>query len=344
MSATQQASFRTREEKTREVLEAAERRDYDHVIAMVSGGTDSLCALDAYDRWNDDYDLPSIDLVVQTNTGTTMPTTLETAREFCADRGLPYIEVRNQHEPDPDADEEDANYRMLAPRIVRNGWPANSQGGPGSGGHWMEFTNRKQDTWDKVYGGFPGQQLWISGGRVAESDRRAMNLGDGAVDFGETGDRHPRKTWIAPCHGWLDGEKAEYIEERGIPETIAYAVVGYSGDCTGCSFDDPRVVNEIEIVAPELAYALRLLVVWVYQRIRRGDIDQPIERCVWGTELPGDEPDPADVECQRALKWGGCSAPDCEAAKADGELLAATDGGGTPAPSDTGSDQPRGER
>lgn len=308
---THQQAFITPEDKTRGALEIAEQRDYDHVIALVSGGTDSLCAVDAYDRWHDDYDLPSIDVVVQTNTGTTLPSTLETAREYCADRGFRYIEVRNQYEPD-----EDQEPRMLAPRVLENGFPSKSQGGPGSGGHWPEFTNRKQDTWDKVYSGFPGQLLYISGARVDESDRRAANLGDGAVDFGESGDRHPRKTWLAPIHGWLDEEKERYIEANGIPETPAYDWLGYSGDCTACSFDDPRVLNEIRIMCPELAYALELLVVWVYQRIRRGEIDQPIERCVWGTELDAD-PSGHD-ECQRSLKWGGCSEPNCKASKAGG--------------------------
>lgn len=300
---TKQLSFKPPEAKVREVLSMAAKRDYDHVIALVSGGTDSLCAVDAYHRLRGDYDLPPIDLVVQTNTGTTLPTTLETAREFCAERGLSYAEVRNQKDG-----------RMLAHRILEHGFPAHSQGGPGSGGHWPEFINRKLDTWDKVYSSFPGQQLWISGGRVDESDRRAGNLGDGAVDFGESGDRHPRKTWVAPFHGVLDGEKARYIEEHGIPETVAYDFLGYSGDCTACSFDDPRVLNEIRLLCPELAWALETLIVWVYQRIRRGEIDQPIERCVWGTEIDseGTVPD----ECQRSLQWGGCSEPDCEAAKA----------------------------
>jgi hypothetical protein len=75
MSSTRQASFRTTEQKVRAVLETAAKRDYDHVIALVSGGTDSLCALDAYDRWHADHDLPAVDLVVQTNTPPRMPTT-----------------------------------------------------------------------------------------------------------------------------------------------------------------------------------------------------------------------------------------------------------------------------
>jgi len=310
-----QQSFISRTEKTHQALAMAAQREYDAVIGLASGGTDSLCAIDAYDRYHEEHDLPAVDLVVQTNTGTTLPSTLETAREFCAERDLAYAEVCNQHEPAGGSD----NYRMLGPRVVRNGWPSNSQGGPGKGGHWMEFINRKQDTWDTVYGAFSGQVLWISGGRVAESDRRAMNLGDGAVDFGETGDRHPRKTWLAPCHGWLDEEKARYVEHYDISVTPAYDWLGYSGDCIACSFDDPTVLKQVATICPELAYCLSTLVVWVYQRIRRGGLNQPIERCVWGTELREQDGEDADHDgetCQRDLRFAGCSEPSCKASKA----------------------------
>lgn len=300
-----QTSFKTPEEKVHDALEIAALREYDRVIVLISGGTDSLCAADAYHRYHEAHGLPPIDLLVQTNTGATLPTTLETAREFAADRGLPYAEVRNQKDG-----------RMLAHRILMHGFPAHSQGGRGTGGHWPEFVNRKLDTWDVLYGAFPGEQLVISGARFDESDRRAGNLGDGQVDFGETGDRHPRKTWLSPIHGLLDDEKEDYIERFGIPETPSYDFLGYSGDCTACSFDDPRALNEIRLLSPELAWALETLVVWVYQRIRRGEIDQPISRCVWGTRLEDDDLDDGDEACQRDLKWAGCSEPDCLASKA----------------------------
>lgn len=64
MNETQQASFQSPQAKIRETLEMAGTREYDHVIALVSGGTDSLCAVDAYHRFHDGHDLPPIDLVV----------------------------------------------------------------------------------------------------------------------------------------------------------------------------------------------------------------------------------------------------------------------------------------
>ena len=306
MGVTEQQSFASPDEKIDGVLEIAATRDYDHVIAFASGGTDSLTAIDAYHRRHDRHGLPSIDLVVQTNTGATVPQTLETCQEFCRDRGLKYAEV---HQANPD--------RKIAPRVLENGWPSQRT-------HGFEFINRKQDTWDGVYRSFPGDLLFISGARVAESDRRAMNLGDGAVDFGESGDRQPRKTWVAPIHGLTDAEKKEIIKAYKIPETLAYPVLGYSGDCVACSFDDPEILNEIRLLSPELAYALQTLIVWVYQRIRRGDIDQPLSRSVWGTKgLESDANDLPDPE-QTAFVFGGCAS--CfKSCYTDGGVIATTD-------------------
>ena len=305
MTDARQQSFKTPAEKTKLALEQAARREYDTVAALVSGGTDSLCAADAYRRYRERFniDLPEIDVVAQTHTGTTLPSTIETAKQFCTERNLEYRQLHN-----------DTDGRMLAHRVLEHGWPSRAQGGVGSGGHWPEFVNRKLDTWDDLYSDLDGDQLWISGGRVAESDRRAGNLGDGAVDFGETGDRRPRQTWVAPIHGWLDGEKKQYVNHHDIPRAPAYDWLGYSGDCVACAFDDPTALNEIRILCPELAYCLSLLTVWVYGRIRAGEIDQPIERAVWGTDTDADwDDEPAG--CQRALTFGGCSKPDCKAAK-----------------------------
>lgn len=289
MSASTQSSFTTPEEKINRALASAAKHSFDRVIGFGSGGTDSLFAIDAYRRFRGRHGLPEIDAVVQTNTGASVPQTLDTCREFCRDRDLAYIEAINTN---PE--------RQLAPRVLGHGWPTERT-------HGFEFINRKQDTWDAVYRAFAGDLLCISGARFAESDRRAMNIGSGAVDRGETGDRQPRKTWVAPLYGVTDDEKAEYIAAHDIPRTPAYDVLGYSGDCVACSFDDPRILNEIRILSPELARALEILVVWTYMRIRRGDIDQPLSRAVWGTkgldEDAKNQPDPS----QTAFDFGGCS-------------------------------------
>ena len=311
---TRQQSFATPVDKIHSTLELAARHDHDRVFGLASGGTDSLTAIDAWDRFHDDHGLPPVDAVVHTNTGIVFPPTQETIHKFCADRGLPFVEVRNQ-----------TPGRMVGHRLVEYGWPGESQGGPTTAGHWVEFINRKLDTWDGVYSAFDGGITFISGGRHAESDRRAAHLGDGPVDPGQSGDRKPRLTWVAPIHGLLDGDKATYVDQYDIPVTPAYDWFGFSGDCLACSFNDPRILNEIRIACPELAFVLHTMVVWVWMRIKRGDIDQPIERAVWGTPVYSDDSDTNDdgsddnengddtdddtqrPAYQRDLSWGGCA-------------------------------------
>jgi 3'-phosphoadenosine 5'-phosphosulfate sulfotransferase (PAPS reductase)/FAD synthetase len=303
VSDTRQQTFATPAEKTNETLAHAKTVHYDAAIGLASGGTDSLCAIDAYRRYHNRHDLRGLDAVVHTITGTTVPQTTETIQQYCADHGIPFIPVRQA-----DGD------RMLAPRVLEHGWPMNVDGKPG---HWSEFVNRKLDTWDKILsylGPRPETQLWVSGARHTESDRRARTLGDRAVSRGDPGDRRPQ-TWVAPCHGWTDGEKADYIADHDIPVTPAYDFLGYSGDCTACAFDDPRVLNDIYLLAPELAMSLSVLVQWTYTGIRAGEIDAPLKRAVWGMPHEDDEADYVTDTDDRAQRFAGCSGPACRASK-----------------------------
>lgn len=300
--ASSQVTLPNRDHETvaREALAMASQREYDQVFGMTSGGQDSLTAVDIVHRWGEEYGI-EIDAVVHVNTGAGLPTTRETVMEFCAERGLRYIEGINLTDGE-----------AIAHRAHEHGMPSNSRGGPGSAGHMMEFINRKERVFDAVYAGFPGDHLWISGAWANESDPRSVHMSDAPVDFGETGERKPRLSWLSPCHGWVARHFETYREAYAIPETIAYDVVGFSGDCTACAFDDPRVVNEIEILSPELAYSLRSLVVWLFQRWRHGEVDWPLHRCVWGWDPSVEGDDTPDVPAgehpdQRTFEMAGCA-------------------------------------
>ena len=303
---------RDRETMTREALSMAALRDYDITFILVSGGTDSLVAADAVLRWGDEYGIVP-DAVCHINTGVGLAVTRRTVQRFCADRGVAYIEGANWTDGE-----------MLAHRVLKHGWPARGSARPGAaGGHQMEFVNRKERVLDGVYRSWGGDHLWISGVRAAESDRRAGNVGDAPVAFGATGGRKPRQSWLCPCHGWSGEQKRTHIEEFDIPETPAYDFVGHSGECVACSFDHPTALNEIRMVDPELAYALSFLCNWVYQRIRTGEIDIPLHRCVWGwprrleqtdDERDDDDDDGDTAARQRTLSMIGCedcSVEDC---------------------------------
>lgn len=254
-----------------EALAMAAQRSYDTVHILASGGTDSLVAADAVLRWGSEYGLTP-DAICHINTGVGLTVTRETIQRFCAERGIAYIEGSNWTEGE-----------MLAHRVLEHGWPGRGTAAPGaSGGHQMEFINRKERVLDGLYRSWPGDHLWISGARAAESDRRAKNIGNAPVEFGKTGERKPRLSWLCPCYGWSDAQKRNHIDEFDIPETPAYDFVGHSGECVACSFDHPTVLNEIRLIDPELAYILARLSVWVYQRIRTDEIDIPLHRAFWG--------------------------------------------------------------
>ena len=254
-----------------EALSMAARREHDVTFVMMSGGTDSVVAADAVLRWGPEFGIEP-DAVCHINTGVGLGITRETVRRFCERRDVAYIEGINRRSGE-----------MLAHRVLEHGWPGRGNAAPDdAGGHQMEFINRKERVMDALYRAWPGDHLWISGARAAESDRRAVNVGDSPVSFGTAGDRKPRLSWLCPCHGWSDEQKRAHIEKHDLPVTPADDFVGHSGECVACSFDHPAALPEIAVVDPELAYALSLLCAWVYQRVRAGRADFPLHRAVWG--------------------------------------------------------------
>jgi hypothetical protein len=203
----------------------------------------------------------------------------------------------------------------LAPRVLANGWPGGYSGAPWTGGHALEFVNRKGKPMDKMYADLDGEQVWISGARIAESDARAANIPDTGVHSDKR-----RRTWVSPIAGWQDHEKIQYIRENALPVTEAYLALGFSGECVACAYDDVGVLNDVDLLCPELGYALRSLAVWLYQRARRGDVDLDPKQLCWGWD-PGGGPntDISDRDGTRTMI--GCSDGSCQTRSSAGWVL-----------------------
>jgi len=268
---TKQTSLVAPEEKIRMVLERASRREYDFVLALVSGGVDSLTALKAVLKYGSEYGI-EVDAVCHINTGTNIPATTETVQEFAAEHGLPYIEGRNQ-----------TRKELVGPQVLDYGWP-----GPGEGRvmidrkHATAYVLRKERVEDGLYSGFSGQILNISGAYADESDQRARKMAQGAVEFGKTGDRKPRRTMMSPIYALTEDEVADLGDEWQIPRTVAYEILGASGDCTGCAFSQTGRFGNLWAVAPNLAYCFATLMVWTQMRRACGKLNLPPERVFWG--------------------------------------------------------------
>jgi len=293
MSETRQTAFNTAEERTQEVLSRARRQGlHEHTLILaVSGGLDSAMAADIMCRLGPEYGFEP-DAIAHINTGASVPQSRLVAEVLAEIHGLDFIEQGYRNERD-----------SLAHRILENGWPGGYAGSPATGGHGLEWANRKAKPMDEVYMMFDGQETWVSGVRKLESKRRSGNVADGAIESDK-----PRRTWLSPIVGWTDQDKREYVERHNVPVSQAYLILGFSAECVACSFDDRGLLTDLDLLAPELSHAIRSLAVWLYQRVRRGEVDIEPKRLAWGWE-PDAEPEPAEQPQTQELV--GCSAGSC---------------------------------
>lgn len=301
---TIQQTFSSPDSRSREVLSRASDQygDVDHVVLAVSGGTDSIVAADIVARYGPEYGIEP-DAVFHANTGTGVPQSRLTAKLLAEIHDLEYIERGPRRKED-----------TLAHRILENGWPGEYTGSFATGGHAIEWANRKDKPMDALYSDLDGMQMWISGGRVNESARRSVNIADSAIEVKE---RRNRRVWVSPIHGWTTNEKVEYLRKHGLPVSEAYLVLGFSGECTACSFDDAGLLDDLDLLSPELAHTIRSLTLWLYMRARRGDVDIPPKKLRWGWTLEDDEKGDGlnetlgDSDRAETMDQLGCSATSC---------------------------------
>jgi 3'-phosphoadenosine 5'-phosphosulfate sulfotransferase (PAPS reductase)/FAD synthetase len=295
MSKTAQQSFTTPEERTREVLRRCAREtDPDEVILTVSGGTDSVVAADVMCRYGPEYDIQP-DTILHINTGAAVPQTELVARIVADIHDLEFI--RQGYRNDQDS---------LAERILANGWPGGYSGSPRTGGHGLEWANRKDKPMNKTYAELDGQQLWVSGARKLESKQRSGNVPDSGIESDK-----PRRTWVSPIGGWTTAEKRRYIRERGLPVSETYLLLGFSGECTACSFDSQGLLTGLDLLCPELAHSIRTLALWLYQRAKRGDVDIDPKQLCWGWEPDKTVVQEPDGSPDTAQEMIGCDPESC---------------------------------
>lgn len=294
---TKQTSFTNPIDRSKEVLKrCANQYDPDHVLIAVSGGTDSVVAADVFCRFGPEYGLDP-DAIIHYNTGTAVPQTRLVAQTIAKIHGLDFVSETYRKQE-----------HSLAHRILANGWPGGYAGSPATGGHGLEWANRKNKVGREIYMQFDGFQVWVSGARKLESKKRQGNVPDSGI---ENDTEQPRRAWCAIIGGWTSAEKQAYIKKRGLPVSETYLVLGFSGECTACSFDEKGLLTDLDILCPELSYAIRSLTVWLYQRARRGDVDIDPKQLCWGWQ-PGESfAHIDDTETPTSQAMVGCSEGSC---------------------------------
>jgi 3'-phosphoadenosine 5'-phosphosulfate sulfotransferase (PAPS reductase)/FAD synthetase len=288
-----QTAFTTKEYRTKEVLRRCSSQcDPETVLVAVSGGTDSIVAADVMARFGPEYGLAPTHMV-HIDTGTGIPQTELTARTLAEMHDLEFIKQGYRNPQD-----------SLAGRILENGWPGGYAGSPATGGHGLEWANRKDKPMNAVYMQFEGDQLWVSGARKLESKQRQGNVPDSGIESDK-----PRRTWISPIGGWTEEEKRDYIQTHNLPVSEAYLLLGFSGECTACAYDSPALLTGLNLLCPERAYALKSLAVWLYQRVKRGDVDLAPKRLCWGWDVEDTPTNSSDPPTAQELV--GCDPESC---------------------------------
>jgi len=299
---TTQSSFTGPMDRVREVVKMLADQyggEAETVNLAISGGTDSNVAADIMCRIGPEYGLEP-DTVTHINTGSGIPQSKLCAKILAEVHDLEFIEQGYRRQRN-----------SLAWRVLRDGWPAAYGGLPSGLGHGREWANRKDKPMNAVYMMFDGLQIWISGARKLESKKRSGNVPDSGVDKDK-----PRRVWGSIIGGWTSAEKQEYIKERGLPVSEAYLILGFSGECTACAFDETGLLTNIQILSPELDHCLRTLAVWLYMRVKRGDVDLEPKRLCWGWEPGEDESDDENQttltdETDTAQAMVGCDEDSC---------------------------------
>lgn len=272
-----QSSFLGPIEKIRRVLKRLEGEDFDLKRIDLSGGKDSFVAAEAVYRLGPEYGI-ELDMVAHYTTGTGIPSTTKLVQEYCAERGLPYVEGMNKKPKE-----------MVGPQALDYGYYGSGEGRVmADRKHATAYVLRKQRVEDGLYGGFSGDILQFSGAYYDESDSRGAKM-DGAIKWGETGKKKPRLTIASPIYALTEGEVETLAERWNVPEAPAYATLDASGDCTGCAYDQAGRFGNLWAEAPNVAFAHATLMVWIQIRRARGELNLPPERVFYGWGSLDDE-------------------------------------------------------
>lgn len=292
MAATRQTTFQSPEKKARDILQRATSVDADTTVIAVSGGTDSIYAAWLTATVGREVGIEP-DVVVHANTGAAIPQTRLVAKVIAEMVDARYVEGNNG---------------TLGPRVLSRGWPAGT-----IQGHYFEFIERKSDVFDSLYHDLEGEQLWISGARATESKRRSGNVPDSGL---ASDSRRAKLTWCSPAAGATSAEKWDAIIDMELPVSESYLLLGMSGECVACSFDDAGLLSDLDILAPNVSWAIRCLTGWLALRAKRGDVDITPKQLCWGwdpeTDDTLDETNQQTFDGEQAEQdWVGCGGSSC---------------------------------
>jgi len=214
-------------EQSREIVEKVMRKYEPYaIVAMVSGGKDSLCAY----MVGRELGVP-VTHIMHGVTGTGVLETTQFVRKFAAAEDVIYLEA--------DAESSYEDY------VRRKGFF-----GIGVQAHGFSYRILKHQPFFKVISSSIRQRKWyrnvmlLNGARIAESVNRAKNM---TVPFRDDGGN----IWTNIIHYWTRQERDEYLESRGAAINPVTTVLCRSGECLCGTMQNAAIREEVAFYFPE---------------------------------------------------------------------------------------------
>lgn len=168
------------------------------ILLGFTGGSDSLTLANVMEELN----VPFTPFLL--NTGIGVEDQRVFIREYCQKKGWSLVEQKPV-------------YKLYKQMVVQNGFPGPAQ-------HTVMFRNLKEKSLRVINAGFDCDTIVLSGVRVAESEKRKINIKQEIqiVD---------KIKWVAPIMNWDSDDKTEFLEERNIELSHVSKSLGMSGEC-----------------------------------------------------------------------------------------------------------------
>lgn len=216
------------------IKDAVVRHDPSHVVALFSGGHDSLVATHIASQH------PRFSFACHINTGIGIPKTRTFVRETCDEWGIELREYRAAENTKADGTPDPQIYEEI---VAEHGFPGPSQ-------HSRMYIRLKERPLEMMLRDLDRNRmdrvLLITGVRSAESTRR---MGHVAVE-----QKWGSKYWIAPLLGWTKTDVTNHITKYGLRRNLVVDLLHMSGECLCGAFAHKYTGErrEIEAYFPEV--------------------------------------------------------------------------------------------
>lgn len=235
--------------------QAVEQYDPKYIIAMFSGGHDSLVATHVAMQH------PRFSFAAHMNTGIGIEQTREFVRDTCEAWGIELREYRADEYVRADGKRDPQCYEDIVTEY----------GFPGPGQHQKMYIRLKERPLTQMIRDLDRNRmdrvLLVTGVRSDESTRRIAHV--------EPIQKWGSKIWVAPIWDWTKRDCNEYIREHSLKRNWVSDILHMSGECLCGAYAHDGELDEIRTWFPETAAKIERIQERVMQRFPWGWEDGP---------------------------------------------------------------------